>query len=63
MATLTDRLNDQVVHWHGTLLPISASVGIVEYGSDDTAAEILDRADKLMYLQKNARRSATGLAN
>lgn len=62
-ATLTGRLNDHVVDWNGTLLPISASVGVVEYNSDDSAAEILDRADKLMYLQKNARRSASGLPN
>lgn len=60
---LTDRLNDHVVDWHGTLLPISASVGFVEYGSDDSATGILDRADKLMYLQKNARRSPASLPN
>lgn len=60
---LTDRLNAHAVDWHGTLLPISASVGFVHYDADDSAADILARADKLMYLQKNARRSATGLAN
>ncbi len=60
---LTDRLNDHVVNWQGTLLPISASVGFVDYGADDSAAQILERADRLMYLQKNARKSASGLAN
>lgn len=60
---LTDRLNHHVVDWNGTLLPISASVGFVDYGRDDTATAVLERADKLMYLQKNARRSTAGLAN
>ncbi|MEQ8813333.1 MAG: GGDEF domain-containing protein [Thalassobaculum sp.] len=60
---LTDRLNDHVVDWQGTLLPIKASVGFVEYGADDCAADVLQRADELMYLQKNARRSGAGMAN
>lgn len=60
---LSDRLNGHAVDWHGTILPISASVGYVDYSSGDTPAGILERADKLMYLQKNARRDAVGRAN
>src|SRR5690606_16138225 len=60
---LSDRLNSHSVDWHGTVLPISASVGYVEYASTDSPSEILQRADELMYLQKNARRDSAGRAN
>lgn len=60
---LSDRLNGHAVDWHGTVLPISASVGFVAYSVGETPAEVLDRADKLMYLQKNARRGGAGRAN
>ena len=53
---LSDRLNSHVVNWHGTLLPISASVGFVAYSPSDSPTAVLAQADKLMYLQKNARR-------
>lgn len=54
---LSARLNSHSVDWKGTLLPISASVGSVDYAGTDTPADVLDRADRLMYLQKNARRN------
>src|SRR3546814_14398512 len=60
---LSNRLNGHAVDWHGTVLPISASVGYVEYAPTDTPAEIVQRADELMYLQKNARRDPAGPAN
>lgn len=61
--SLSDRLNGHAVDWHGTILPISASVGFVDYCAGDTPGEVLDRADKLMYLQKHARRELAGRAN
>src|SRR3546814_3322869 len=36
---LSNRLNGHAVDWHGTVLPISASVGYVEYAPTDTPAE------------------------
>jgi len=60
---LSDRLNANAVDWHGSILPISASVGFVNYSAGDTPTAVLDRADKLMYLQKNARRDRAGRAN
>src|SRR3546814_15950690 len=52
---LSNRLNGHAVDWHGTVLPISASVGHVEYAPTDHPAEILPRADQPMYLQTHAR--------
>ena len=60
---LSDRLNGHAVDWHGTVLPISASVGFVDYSAGDTPAGVPERADKLMYLQKNARRGTDGRTN
>lgn len=55
---LSERLNGHMVDWHGTILPISASVGFVSYTHTDTPANVLTRADELMYLQKHARRDS-----
>lgn len=60
---LSDRLNGHAVDWNGTILPISASIGFVDYSAGDSPVRVLERADKLMYLQKNARRDAAGRAN
>lgn len=60
---LSERLNGNVVDWHGTILPISASVGFVEYTGADSPMALLHRADELMYLQKSTRRDMAVTAN
>ena len=62
-ASLSERLNAHVVDWQGALLPISASVGTVQYTATDTPGSVLERADRLMYLQKHARRARNGRPN
>ena len=52
-----------MVDWNGTILPISASVGFVSYTHADRPADILTRADEMMYLQKHARRDVGSAVN
>ncbi|MDF1791157.1 MAG: GGDEF domain-containing protein [Thalassobaculaceae bacterium] len=53
---LEKRLNATRLSWRELVLPVSASVGAVGYRPQDRPAEVLNRADKIMYQRKAERR-------
>ena len=54
---LEKRLNSTRLSWGELALPVSASVGAVSYRPQDRPAEVLNRADEIMYRRKAERRS------
>ena len=54
---LEKRLNATRLSWGELVLPVSASVGAVSYRPQDRPAEVLNRADEIMYRRKAERRS------
>lgn len=53
---LEKRLNATRLSWGDLVLPVSASVGAVSYLPQDRPAELLKRADEIMYRRKAERR-------
>lgn len=54
---LSIRLNAAALNWNGMVIPVSASVGAVSYNPSDRPADILKRADEIMYARKAERRA------
>jgi diguanylate cyclase (GGDEF)-like protein len=53
---LEKRLNATRLSWGKLVLPVSASVGAVSFKPQDRPAEVLNRADEIMYRRKAERR-------
>ncbi|WPZ33596.1 GGDEF domain-containing protein [Thalassobaculum sp. OXR-137] len=54
---LEKRLNATRLSWGELVLPVSASVGAVSFRPQDRPAEVLNRADEIMYRRKAERRA------
>jgi diguanylate cyclase (GGDEF)-like protein len=54
---LLSRLRPCEVNFQGTRLPIEFSAGVATYDGAETAAQLLERADKALYADKRARKA------
>jgi len=52
---ISTRLNEAVVDWQGRQIAVEASIGMQNYGPDDSGHDILKRADEAMYKTKRMR--------
>jgi diguanylate cyclase (GGDEF)-like protein len=55
---LLARLGKMEVQWNGTRLPITYSVGWAGYQSGESPQQMLDRADRALYENKQASKAA-----
>tara|TARA_Y100001934_G_C11869921_1_gene548141 strand:- start:246 stop:590 length:345 start_codon:yes stop_codon:yes gene_type:complete len=62
-STIEIQLNALTVPWHGSDIPVRASVGKFSFGSDDAldAQTIYEGADNEMYLRKRLHSQSLGL--
>lgn len=52
---ISTRLNQAVVDWNGRQIAVKASIGMQNYGPNDSGHDILKRADEAMYKTKRMR--------
>ncbi|NIL91541.1 hypothetical protein CH281_18505 [Rhodococcus sp. 06-221-2] len=61
-AELREHVCREPVPWHGQTLPLSVSIGAVVRRPGESAADLVARADKLMYVAKNDLRNLNSSA-
>lgn len=52
---ISNCLNQAVINWNGHQIAVKASIGMHNYGSNDSGHDILKRADEAMYKTKRMR--------
>jgi PleD family two-component response regulator len=60
---VAERVRASVAEASGDRTPVTASVGIAQRVHGESAAELVERADKAMYFAKTSGRDQVGVAN